>query len=71
MINNTVYVIRPATYLHLRNRVQVGAIIVFVDSITATNNVDAIRSISPRSRLVINRLNTSMTSTANDVVNNI
>ena len=65
--NNTVYVIKPATHLHLRNGVQAGDIIVSVDSIIAANNAKAIRSIGPRSRLVINRLNRSITSTANDI----
>ena len=70
-INNTIVVISPATHLHLRNRVQTGDIIVSVDIITATNNTKAIRSIGPRSRSVINRLNRSITSTANDGVGNI
>ena len=67
-MNNAVFVIRPGTHLQLRNRVQVGDIIVSVDGITAANNADAIRSICPRSTLVIKRLNRSITSTANDVV---
>ena len=69
--NNTVYVIWLATHLYLRNRVQVGNIVVSVDGITAANNAEAIRSIRPRSRLVINRLNRSITSTANDIVDTI
>ena len=67
-MNNAVFVIRPGTHLQLRNRVQVGDIIVSVDGIIAANNANAIRSISPRSTLVIKRLNRSITSTANDVV---
>ena len=70
-INNTVFVIRPGTHLHLRNRVQVGNIIVSVDGIIAENNAETIRSIGPRSRMVINRLNRSITSTANDIVDTI
>ena len=69
--NNIVYVIKPATHLHLRNGVQAGDIIVSVDGIIAANNAEAISSIGPRSRLVINRLNRSITSTANDIVTTI
>mmetsp|Transcript_21054 Transcript_21054/g.22478 ORF Transcript_21054/g.22478 Transcript_21054/m.22478 type:complete len:468 (+) Transcript_21054:744-2147(+) len=70
-MNNAVFVVNPGTHLQLRNRVQVGDIIVSVDGIIAANNADAIRSISPRSTLVIKRLNRSITSTANDVVDSL
>ena len=69
--NNAIFVIKPATHLHLRNRVQAGDIIVSVDGITAVNNVEAIGSIGPKSRLVINRLNRSITSTTNGIVDTI
>ena len=69
--NKNVYVIKPASHLHLRNGVQAGDIIVSVDGIIAANNAEAIRSIGPRSRLVINRLNRAITSTANDIVTTI